>query len=414
MEEAGFSLAPGEALLDEKQVTKVRTAARKTKNEAAGRLASAEERLTDLQSSEPPLPALYDTAVLEHLAQWEAYDREVGDAGARGAAETAQRDWDKRRDELGEEPALDEKYRTCGEQAKAAKKAQKAAQGALQEATSAHQVVASRVAEFEGQDPSICPTCERPGWAAGVQAYERVQEESRALQAKVETARGARDAASDAFDRAMEFLQEGRDAKGKRDGWREALKALGPRPEAPPVSEGTPASPTAPRPSAAEIEQARAKQREYDGAQGARERWAADLDQARQQVRQEVDNHAETEQKSARLDALLEAVRKAPSVVAERQALALGHMGPVSLKFGENPAVEVLIDGRPWWLASRGRCVVADIWLRDALRRAMDKEFLPIIVDNVQDVGGQPLPEVEGPMVIMRTTHDKKISVDTE
>ena len=74
----------------------------------------------------------------------------------------------------------------------------------------------------------------------------------------------------------------------------------------------------------------------------------------------------------------------------------------MSLHFGDNPAVEVRIDGRPWWLASRGRQVVADVWLRAALRRALGRDW-PLFVDNVQDVAGQPLPEPGGSTVWLRT-----------
>lgn len=71
----------------------------------------------------------------------------------------------------------------------------------------------------------------------------------------------------------------------------------------------------------------------------------------------------------------------------------------------------MLIDGRPWWLASRGRQVVADACLRAALRRAMEMPYLPLFVDNIQDVGGQPLPPVAGPVVWLQTTDGKGIFV---
>ncbi|MEQ1572111.1 MAG: hypothetical protein ABMA64_41165, partial [Myxococcota bacterium] len=128
-------------------------------------------------------------------------------------------------------------------------------------------------------------------------------------------------------------------------------------------------------------------------------------------VARETERVAVTTKSYDRLSALLEAVRAAPSAVAARQALSLGDLGPVTLTFGDNPAVTVSIDGRPWWLASRGRQVVADMFLRAAIRRVLDKEWLPIVVDNVQDVGGQPLPEVEGPVVLLQTTDGKGISV---
>jgi len=71
----------------------------------------------------------------------------------------------------------------------------------------------------------------------------------------------------------------------------------------------------------------------------------------------------------------------------------------------------VQIDGRPWWLASRGRQVVADIHLRAALRRAAGLQALPIVIDNVQDVGGQPIPSIQGPVLILRTTDEPAISI---
>jgi HAMP domain-containing protein len=104
-------------------------------------------------------------------------------------------------------------------------------------------------------------------------------------------------------------------------------------------------------------------------------------------------------------------IREVPSRLAARQAAALGDLGPVSLTFSDNPAVSVLIDGRPWWLASRGRQVVADIHLRAAIRRAAGLSDLPIIIDNVQDVGGQPIPRIPGPVLILRTTDETGISI---
>ncbi|MEO0600014.1 MAG: hypothetical protein AAF211_01180, partial [Myxococcota bacterium] len=145
--------------------------------------------------------------------------------------------------------------------------------------------------------------------------------------------------------------------------------------------------------------------------EGAMAQWTANVEAAKASVEKETQRHADAAREYERFSALLDAVRAAPSTVAERQALALGDLGPVNLKFGDNPAVEVLIDNRPWWLASRGRQVVADMWLRAAIRRVLDMEWLLLVVDNIQDVGGQPLPDIEGPVMLLQTTDGKGLSV---
>ncbi|MEQ1503282.1 MAG: hypothetical protein ABMB14_13680, partial [Myxococcota bacterium] len=169
--------------------------------------------------------------------------------------------------------------------------------------------------------------------------------------------------------------------------------------------------PAMPRPDSEEVAEAQAALRASASYAGAHQQWKANWDAAVAATDKETARHDAAGKVYDRLSALLDAVRIAPSTVAARQALSLGDMGPVSLEFGDNPAVKVLIDGRPWWLASRGRQVVADMWLRGAIRRVLDKEWLPIVVDNVQDVGGQPLPELTGPVVLLQTTDGKGISV---
>lgn len=90
-----------------------------------------------------------------------------------------------------------------------------------------------------------------------------------------------------------------------------------------------------------------------------------------------------------RAERVVEIVRSAPGRSLSRK---LGEMaarlGPVSI-VADGEAIEVLIDGRPWGLASTGRQIVADAWFRDALRHAAGMEWLPIVIDEVQSVGGQ-------------------------
>ena len=108
-----------------------------------------------------------------------------------------------------------------------------------------------------------------------------------------------------------------------------------------------------------------------------------------------------------RLDRLLSYVRQLPSVVASRQADALGDLGPVSLTWGagtaRDPAVSVLYEGRPWaGLLSGGERIVAGYWLRAALRRLAGLDRLPIWVDHAQDWSGE-LPDL-GHTIELRTT----------
>ncbi len=145
--------------------------------------------------------------------------------------------------------------------------------------------------------------------------------------------------------------------------------------------------------------------------EGGRAQRAADLAQLDVDLRDACASVSAAELEAERLDALLGIIRKTPSLLAAEQAAALQPLGPVSLEFGENPAVTVLIDGRPWWLASRGRQVVADVHLRQALRRVSGLQQLPLVIDNVQDVGGQELPVPEGPAILLRTTDDPQLTV---
>jgi hypothetical protein len=112
---------------------------------------------------------------------------------------------------------------------------------------------------------------------------------------------------------------------------------------------------------------------------------------------------AAAERRAEHLDHLVAAIRAAPTAALGRRLAALEPLGPVRLETSEAAPMLVRIDGRPWWLASRGRLVVADLWLRAALRRALEMPWLPLFVDNVQDVAGQPLPAVSGPLVLLRT-----------
>jgi hypothetical protein len=103
-----------------------------------------------------------------------------------------------------------------------------------------------------------------------------------------------------------------------------------------------------------------------------------------------------------RSEAVLELIRTAPGRALSAKLSTLGDLGPVRLEVSDD-AITVLVDGRPWRAASTGRRIVADAWLRCALRKAVDMAWLPVVIDEAQSVGGMPLP-VPVPGWILRTT----------
>ena len=256
-------------------------------------------------------------------------------------------------------------------------------------------VVARRMADagfpLSSEEPS--------GWTEK-QAMEARREARKA--AHVLSGRlGALEAAADRDPAAMERAVQAIEAAFAR--------AIEQRDQLPPT-EGI--CPTCKRPGWVDTQTAReTAQRAVDAHRAQLERARADLAAAEdtmQSTGAELEacrrEHAETVRRAELLDALVAAIRAAPSDVLGDRLAALKPLGPVALVTTEDAVLAALIDGRPWWLASRGRLVVADIWLRAALRRALEMPWLPLFVDNVQDVGGQPLPAVDGPAVYLRTT----------
>ncbi len=214
-----------------------------------------------------------------------------------------------------------------------------------------------RLAAFDADAPDRCPTCTRPGWQEGARAFEGLQAEREQAEEALSQATAAGSAARQEHNLALQILADSQRAAGAAD------------------------------------------QRQ------------ADIRKLNQAITAAATTLTDHQTESARLNVLVDVIREVPSRLAARQAAALGDLGPVSLTFSDNPAVSVLIDGRPWWLASRGRQVVADIHLRAAIRRAAGLSDLPIIIDNVQDVGGQPIPRIPGPVLILRTTDETGISI---
>jgi len=410
--EAGFSCTEEEAELEDKVVNKKRSAARKSRDEAAGRVQSVEERIAALEASLGEMAdssgAEVDEALLARVDAWSAYERALGAGEERKAAEGAQRAWDERRAELGDEPEAGPDMAAVIGDFKTKKKVLHEARVSAKELYGRQQVVAAKLADYgDDHDPSTCPTCHRPGWEEGTKAHQELVEQNKRLLAELDVAKTEGLKLRGAFEEADAAVEAAREKKGKHDQWKASLNALGPRPELPDLPDDAPEPPASERPTPEEF----AAAREGAAAAGARKQRQDDLEAAAAKLEEDQQLFEQRNQEAERLNALIEAVRVAPSTVAAEMALALGDLGPVSLRFGENPAIEVLIDGRPWWLASRGRQVVADGYLRGAIRQVMEMDHLPICLDNVQDVGGQPLPHLEPPLILLRTDEGPDLKV---
>ena len=416
MAEAGYEVTDDEADLTEKEVMGHRRDARAEMNQFKGRIAQLQDRIEELEayeSDETGDAGELEAAnfVLNRAAIWDAHAKEVRGAGARLLAQKNLKAWESRHSDLGDEPSYED---GSLEVTKATEKAARTAlKDVMEEATgvkAAYDLAVKKLEELE-ESGDTCPTCHRPGWddASSALAEQKtsVAEQKKTLGAVIKRGKAARGAHNDARE-AIETTQE---AKSAWDAWHAASGAMGPKPSVPAGSKGDPPAPDVDCPTDEEVGRAKTLVDAGRSTEGAAKQRAKDLSDARRGIDEGREKQADKETLVNRFGALLDAVREAPSVVAERQAQALGDMGPVTLRFSDNPAVEVLIDDRPWWLASRGRQVVGDVWLRNGLRHAMDLEWLPIIVDNTQDVGGQEIPEIEGPVVLLQTTNGDDLKV---
>ena len=445
--------------IDEKGAKALRTEANRLHSEAMGAHRAACDRKTEAEAMTVPTvtPDLEAQAreVLALAAEWTEWTERTAHrqtSKERTAEATKALDeWRKRKAGIGEAPKDDGLTRRRDDAAneenlahqayKAAESVTIEAEAALKaaetdpdpEVTEAYAVLdRARTARNAAPKDDTCPKCGRPGWEEAVDvrdeanraflaaeaALAEVLDASaiRRQKAEADTKGAATEAKAKETALRAEWHAKEDAAKAAAKACTEfcsqaaahtaALRALGPEPTVPAVPMESP-KPEQPEPTPETIGDARSLLRRIDEAKGA----AVAKEQA---VRQAKAAMAKAEQavvtagrEAARLDALVAAVRQAPSEVARRQAEALGDLGPVSLVFGDgtaqSPAVEVRIDGRAWDLASTGRQIVADAWFRAALRRIMGAPWLAVFVDRPQDVGGQPLPDVE-PAVILRTT----------
>lgn len=457
--------------LDGKGAENARRDANRRRDEAAGRLASARERVAEAAPAPTVTPEAL-SAARETVAageRWErhtaAWKRWLDGVQSRGLAITARDDWRIRRDAIPAAPT-DAESNAADARTRDTEAAQTLAYDALRNAEQARDKAAAALACVVTDEPSraaratlaaaekalslvpaddTCPTCGQP-WAEAraqraaeterIEALRRAATEAEAGAAdRLAARRAGEQAALDAATAEVERLAaeaESDDAKydaarvasdalrDRRTEHAAALRALGPEPTVPPEAP-EPTAPAGAQPTAEALAAA-----EHTIATAAREAGAAEAAaiaarNATAAVGRETAAHAAAEAEAARLDALVQAVRKAPSELARRQSEALGDLGPVSLLWGDgtaaSPAVSVLCDKRPMErpYCATGRQIIGDLWLRRALRRVMGAPWLPLFVDEAQSAAGQTWPEVEGPVVYLWTTADGELrSVVTE
>ena len=278
-------------------------------------------------------------------------------------------------------------------------------------------------------DSDECPTCGGE-WKGNVnlrRARAVVLESARDALKTAEAAHKALKADNDCDDRwkaAQEVEGQARRAvtlaeaklagvRQKGDRWEQRLSDMGDEPtvdeptEAPTKLEGE-------APAADAISEAEAFVTSAASAQGAATERADQLERLSKRWKAATRDAHNKKDEHERLDKLVTATRRAPSIAANRQLGALGDLGPVEVKIPtdlDSDTVIVTLDGRPWECASTGREIVGDLWLRAGLRRALKMPWLPLFVDNCGAVGGQALPDVGGPLILMRTTEDPRVRV---
>lgn len=445
MEEAGHPLH-GTDNLDMKSALAQQTKANSDADVLRGRVQAAEARVSALAGEVPAMPAddtlALSEAVLTATAAWSAYDARASGAGADVArheaaiaahqkAVSARNEWRQRLAELGERPIVDaaakqahdqKLVKTTGDDL-AAQKALRAADESVAAGKRAVEAAQAKITKLKGA-ADTCPTCKRPGWVDAAEMLSACQDEAVVANRQLAEAEVAQDRARFALQTAEMALSVVKAASqgfaapaAAMAGWDTAKRALGAEPvvgQPPAAPAGAKvAEPTVARPSAEEHRHAMSTRDEARTARGMAERVRSESAAASEALAATKKLLAAAELECKRVVVLVDAARRAPTEIARQQAEALGDMGCVSLRFPpkENrmtPEVEVLIDGRPWYLASRGRLVYADALLRCALRRAAAAQLspafakLPLFVDDVQAWSGD-WDGIDGPCVYLVT-----------
>ncbi len=420
--------------------------ARRSADAARGRADEAESVLLRARAQTVVHPGADEVAAakltLASADDWRAYDRaSARQVAASSAAERYKREheaWAEQKARLGDRPdapagvdpraeasvimtKLSAAQGDLEQHRSAAKRVEADREVLLRQAESARREVA---ALESGDGGHFCPTCGRGGWDEGARDFAAVlakaMDRVKAAEAAVEAATErlsimgeSADALTLAVDAAAHELDRVRVAVDayvlqveRVNAWDAAWQRLrASEPMAPSAQSVDIMPPSSKRPTDDEVTEARARVDQETSAVALHLRYEHEASVAA--VASETAKKAadDLEAEVARLELLVAATRQAPSVALESQLAALGDISPVTIVAqGDGGGVEVLVDGRPWYLASDGRTVVADAALRAGIRRALRLPWLMLIVDRVQDVAGQPLPVLTGPVVLLETT----------
>jgi len=433
MADAGHELRDAHtAPLTAKQVETLRKLARDDARRLEGALTEARAAAAAITPPPPP-PSEDDVAWARKLREvseaWSEHDA----AAARAAqSEAAIADWHARREALGDEPAPPDeaKLTAAREQFAAAKKKLSEAvvppeptEGeAVKKARRELEDAEKELARLEAAGPT-CPTCQRE-WSEAAAALEAASEavtgcrealriaeeadaERRAAEEKKREAVIAKRAKlAEQMAAAQESAAADSDADRACKAFRSGVLALGPCP----ARVDPPEEPEFERPTPDEDNEAAAIMRAAIAASGAAQQHERSVEAARRRIEQAAEAAEEAQVSAAYHEALVEAVRRAPGEQLRGGLEALGDLGPVSLDVTDT-GVRVLVDGRSYHLASRGRLVCADAWLRLALRRALGMEWLPIFVDDASAWTGD-WPEADGPVVFLVTEAREGVAVE--
>ena len=206
------------------------------------------------------------------------------------------------------------------------------------------------------------------------------------------------EAARSIRDDAARHLRQAEDTLHAIEQWQRDIAAMGPEPEVLEVSASVQVDrPGVPRPTEAEVEQARAIIEQQRAAQLASETHASHIADAERRLRTARESLDVAQAEAERCQALVRAIREAPGVLARSLMQRLGDIAPLAIEM-DDTGCTVTLDGRSIeTLQSRGRLLVADLRLRLALRRLVG-HWVPVVVDHVQDLAGEEWPSVAVPV----------------
>ncbi len=417
--------------------------ANRTRDETSGRAASLRELdiAVRYEANQEIGPSLVDFHIAESISRaldaWvefeAARERHVEHEENRARAVESLDGWINRRRTLGDEPPdradatenaievlRDLEAVEIGISKDGARLHARAREAANVErrAIRAHAEALNEIAASDSQ-PDTCPNCDQSwpksdDYEANNAAAARAESDAKhALDNAVKARAAAEKMAKSHDDLVLAAAGDTYTARERvstvlrddpKDVWKRRSVDLGPEPPAPAEPQERPKEPGEPCPASDEVAQAKRTIDTWHKSAGQREERARNAGRAGEMLAGAEAAVVRATAEAVRLQALVEAVRLAPSIMVERQLGALGDLGPVALELRSDGGIDITIDNRPWYLASDGRKVVADVWLRAGLRTVVGVSYLPLVVDCAQNVGGQAIPAVS-PAIWLRTTN---------